>query len=95
MTDPYSNTPTADDILDDVDGPTADLDRRADAILDEGRTFGRTTSVRRAVREDIHAGRAFVRSRAEHARDVIVEEPVKTTLYALGIGVLIGLLLRR
>lgn len=101
MTDPYTgaalNTPTLDDIVDDADPRTASLDRQADDLLarSEGRSFRPTTSVRQAIREDIGEGRAWARSRAEQTTEAIREEPMKAALYAVGVGVLIGLLLRR
>ena len=101
MTDPLAgaqmNTPTLDDIVDDADPRTASLDRQADAILaqSEGRSFGPTTSIRQAVRDDIGDGRDWARSRAESARGAIRDEPLKAAAYAVGLGVMIGLLLRR
>ncbi|CAN5190204.1 hypothetical protein BH10PSE2_BH10PSE2_09320 [soil metagenome] len=52
-------------------------------------------SVRQAVRDDVQHGRDIARYRAERARDAIRDEPVRAALYAVGAGVLIGLLLRR
>lgn len=96
MTDTYGSTPRSDDINDD-DVETQRLDREASAFLagSEDRAFAPTASVRQAVREDLGHARQIARHKAEAARDVIVEQPLKTTLYALGVGVLIGLLLRR
>jgi len=39
--------------------------------------------------------RSKVISRVETAREGIRDEPMKTTLYALGLGVIIGMLMRR
>ena len=39
--------------------------------------------------------RQKVVGRVELARDGIRDNPMKTTLYALGVGVIVGLLLRR
>jgi ElaB/YqjD/DUF883 family membrane-anchored ribosome-binding protein len=96
MTDPYGAPTSTDDILDEPE-TTRRLDREASALLAEaeGKTFGSTTSVRQAVREDLTHGKEWAQMRAEAARDAIVDQPVASTLYALGIGVLIGLLLRR
>jgi ElaB/YqjD/DUF883 family membrane-anchored ribosome-binding protein len=95
MTDAFSAA-TPDDI-DDEPSPTTRLEREADALLERGesRSFEPTTSLRRAVREDIGQGRDWARARADAARDAIVDQPLSSTLYALGAGVLIGLLLRR
>lgn len=96
MTDTYGAAPIVDDI-DDADTETTRLDREASAYLaqSEERPFAPTTSVREAVREDISHARQIAREKAEAARDAIVEKPLKTALYAVGVGVLIGLLLRR
>ena len=55
----------------------------------------RPASLRQAVREDLAEGRQWVQTRAERAQDAIRDEPIRTTLYALGVGLLIGLLIRR
>jgi len=100
MTETYSNPLTADDILDD-ETDTARLTREADDLIagsespNEGRSFDRTASVRQAVREDLAEGREWARQRGELARDTIRDQPLKTAAYAVGLGVIIGLLLRR
>ena len=96
MTDATGPETFTDDIVDEPSSATR-LDREASAFLkrSERRTFEPTTSVRRAVREDIDEGRQWARARAEAARDAITDQPMVSTLYALGAGVLIGLLLRR
>lgn len=96
MTDTYGTLPINDEINDD-ETTTTRLDREATELLAraEDRTFAATTSVRQAVREDLHEGRQWVREKADATRDAIVEQPLKTTLYAIGAGVMIGLLLRR
>ena len=101
MTDPYagapSYSPTLDEVVDDADERTASLDRRADELLAqaEDRSYEPESSLRRAVREDIDNGRQWARGRVARTRDVIQDEPLKTTAYAVGLGVLIGMLLRR
>ena len=101
MTDSYTGAPTytatLDDVVDDADERTASLDRRADSLLAqaEGRSYDPVTSVRQAVREDLGQGREWARSRAARTRDAIQDQPLKTAAYAVGVGVLIGLLLRR
>ncbi len=86
-----------DDIVLEDDTLAQRLDRQADAILAEGeaRSFEDPTSLRQAVRADAEMIRSKVISRVETARDGIRDEPMKTTLYALGIGVIIGMLMRR
>lgn len=94
MTETYSADRIADDIDDGVDTPSSRLDRQADAILDEGRAFG-ARPLRDAVREDAAVARDWGRERAERLRGAVEAEPVRASLYALGIGVVIGMLLRR
>lgn len=96
MTDTYSNAPTADDILDD-ETESARLSREADALLaeSEDRAFGATTSVREAVREDLADGREWARERGQRVQETIRDQPIATAVYAVGLGVIIGLLLRR
>ena len=96
MSETYSNPLTSDEIIDD-ETTTAHLDRQADDILARGeaRSFGDTNSIRQAVREDLGEGRAWARRRSELTQDAIRDEPLKAVVYALGAGVLIGLLLRR
>lgn len=96
MTDPYSGQTPADDIETDPDTASARLDRQADAILAEaevGDTGPRP--LRQAVREDAAMARDWGRERAVRLRGAVETEPVKATLYALGLGVVIGLLIAR
>jgi len=97
MTETYTAPPSAADIDDDPDTVSADLDRQADAILQSGeaRSFDRTSSIRQSLRDDAGAARAWGRTRAERVREAVREEPIHAALYALGIGVLIGLLAAR
>ena len=88
--------PSPDDIVLEDESLTQRLDREADALLARGdRASARVSSVRQAVREDAAQVRERVNQRVAQARDGIREEPMRTTLYALGLGVLIGMLLRR
>ena len=95
MTETYTGPTNVEDIEDDADASAA-LDRRADAILAdaEDRSFG-VRPLRRAIREDAAEARDWSRSRADRLRGAVEAEPVKASLYALGIGVVIGLLAAR
>ncbi|MDY6923755.1 MAG: hypothetical protein SWI22_07355 [Pseudomonadota bacterium] len=104
MTDPFTapNTgqttaPTAsDDIYDNVDLESARLEREADALLTDGDAGpSGPRPIHEAVREDAQAARAWSRERAERLRRAVEDEPVKATLYALGLGVVIGMLISR
>lgn len=96
MTETYTGQTVADDIDDAFDSPTARLDREADVILksEEMRSLG-VRPVRQALKEDARLVRDWGRARAGQLRHTVEEEPVRYSLYALGIGVLIGLLAAR
>jgi len=96
MTDIQAN-PTIDDPVDDLDSERARLDGAGDRWREGGETraFAHDQGLRDAVRSNIDSGRDWARRQAARARGRIEEEPLKATLYALGIGVLIGVLLRR
>lgn len=97
MTQTPISPPSPDDIVLEDEGLTQRLDREADALIAEGeaRAFDHVSSVRQAVRDDAALVRDKVTERIETARDTIREEPLRTTFYALGIGVVLGMLLRR
>ncbi len=93
--------PTPDDIVLEDDDLTHRLDREADALIAEGRaggeprTYRPVSSVREAVREDAALLRDRAYNRLDSAREAVRDHPTESTLYALGVGVLIGLLLSR
>lgn len=97
MTDINPTNLSAEDILDDADEQRAKLDRAGDLWMAEAETksFARDHGLRQAVRSDLETGRDWARERAVQARTKIEDKPLKATVYALGVGVLIGLLLRR
>nr|WP_314434338.1 hypothetical protein [uncultured Brevundimonas sp.] len=90
------SSPASDDIVLD-DDVTHELDCQADDILASAKVQADRTvsSVRQAVREDIGQVRDRAAQRAEEAVDAIRDAPIKSVLYAAGIGVIIGLLLSR
>lgn len=96
MTDTYTGPTPPEDIDGEADLDSARLDREADAILMDGeaRAFG-PLPIHEAVREDALAARDWSRTRAERLRRAVEDEPMKATLYALGLGVVIGLLVAR
>ena len=98
MTDIYPAK--ADDIFSEDqqdDTLSSRLNRDADTLIHdaEERTFARSEGIREAVRSDIDHGRQWATERAELTREAIRDQPMKTALYAVGLGVLIGVLLRR
>lgn len=97
MTETYTGTIPADDIDDALDTTSARLSRQADELLSnaETRSFESGASLRQAIRDDVEQAQLWARERAERSREVIQEEPLRATAYAVGIGLLIGLLLRR
>jgi len=96
MTD-LNSTLNTEDIVDDDDAERVRLDQAGDRWMADAETrrFAHEEGLRRAVKSDLRSGRDWARERADLARTGIVESPVKATVYALGLGVLIGLLLRR
>lgn len=96
MSETYTGPTRPEDIEDAPDLESARLEREADAILLEGeaRTF-EPRPIHEAVREDAMAARDWGRTRAERLRRAVEDEPMKATLYALGLGVVIGMLVAR
>ena len=96
MTDAYTGQIRPEDIDNQPDLESARLEREADAILMEGevRAFG-PRPIHEAVRQDALAARAWSRTRAERLRRAVEDEPMRATLYALGLGVVIGMLISR
>jgi hypothetical protein len=96
MTETYTGQTFSDDIVDADDTPTSRLDQEANAILqrDEMRSLG-VRPIRQALKEDARLVRDWGRTRAGRLRHTVEDEPVRYSLYALGIGVLIGLLAAR
>ncbi len=92
MTETWTGPTNVEDIEDDADTRTAALDRRADLILEAAE---RRRPLRRALREDAVQARDWGRVRAGRLRGAVEAEPVKASLYALGVGVVIGLLAAR
>ncbi|MBA4806837.1 MAG: hypothetical protein KKF33_20420 [Alphaproteobacteria bacterium] len=89
--------PSPDDIVLEDKDLTQRLDRQADEIIaaGEARNFEDSLSLRQAVREDAEMIRQKFSDRVATTRDGIRDRPMETTLYALGLGVIIGMLLRR
>lgn len=96
MSETYTGQIRPEDIEDATEIESARLEREADAILLEGeaRSFG-PRPIHEAVREDAAAARAWGRTRAERLRNAVEDEPMKATLYALGLGLVIGMLIAR
>jgi ElaB/YqjD/DUF883 family membrane-anchored ribosome-binding protein len=96
MTETYTGPTSPEDIDDQADLESARLEREADAILMDGeaRAF-EPRPIHEAVREDALAARDWSRTRAERLRRAVEDEPIQATLYALGLGLIIGLLIAR
>lgn len=95
MTETYTAPTDPLDIDDSLDSPSRDLGRQADDLLRQGDEDRHAPSIRQSLRHDAEAGRAWAREQTQLARDSIRESPRKTTLYAVGVGVLLGLLIAR
>ena len=61
--------------------------------LEQGRLQGRSPAVDGAVHR-LESGRRWARLKAERAQDHVRSHPLRTTAYALGAGVLAGMVLR-
>lgn len=96
MTETYAGPIGPEDIEDAADTLSARLDRQADVILSEAeaRAFA-PAPLGEAVRKDAAEARAWAGDRAAQLRGAVETRPVKATLYALGLGVVIGLLIAR
>lgn len=96
MTDPNAGDPDVEDIEDGADAVSARLDRQADAILrNEGMRSLGVRPLRQALREDAASARTWGRESALRLRRAVQDEPVRATIWALGLGLLIGLLAAR
>jgi hypothetical protein len=96
MTDPNAGDPDVEDIEDGADAVSARLDRQADAILrNEGMRSLGVRPLRQALREDAASARTWGTERAQRLRRAVQDEPVRATIWALGLGLLIGLLAAR
>jgi hypothetical protein len=91
-------TISVEDIVDPLDAPTDKYDwnepngtsqRSATAMGASER------SIRRALRSDLGAGRNWANAKRRDLEDAIRAEPGRAALYAVGAGVLFGLLARR
>ncbi|WP_291834460.1 hypothetical protein [Brevundimonas sp.] len=89
-------TETYADDIDDPETPSSRLDREAAEILqrDEMRRLG-VRPLRQALKEDARLVSDWGRARAGRLRHTVEDEPIRYSLYALGIGLLIGLLAAR
>ncbi|MGN6064846.1 hypothetical protein [Brevundimonas diminuta] len=86
------NAPSPEDITEGRSTRSDRLEGAADEILAAG---ARPRPLRLAVREDAAEVRDWARRHGSEACEAIRDEPIRMTLYALGIGVLIGLLAAR
>lgn len=97
MSDTLPPTPNSEEDIDDAyETESTRLEQEADAILmrDEMRSLG-VRPLRRALREDAGLVGDWGRERARRLRGAVEEEPVRASVYALGLGVIIGLLMAR
>lgn len=96
MANPNADAASVEDIEDGADAASARLDREADAILrDEGMRSLGVRPLRQALREDVALARTWGRNRARRLRNAVQDEPDRATAWALGVGLLIGLLAAR
>lgn len=107
MTQTFGSNLTPEDIDEALDATIDPVDAPADSYLaGEARAFSEGSDndyssetlgggIRETLRRDAEEGRMWVSDRASRVNDVIREEPMKATLYALIGGVFLGLMLRR
>lgn len=97
MTDTTAKPYGTDIVDDDLDAPSDALNRQADALLrsDEARSFDSPRPLRQAVSEDARAAGDWGRTRVVRVRGAIEDEPLKSSVIALGLGLVIGLLISR
>lgn len=91
MTDAFETTPNATTA---PTGATVDAAAaRGPETLEQGRLRSRSPSVDRAVHK-LDSGRQWARLQTERAQEHVRSHPLRTTAYALGAGVVAGLVLR-
>ncbi len=89
MTDTLSQTDTTNSTYDPALSPRPDL-----AVTQQDTTEGRapmTTRIERGLRES----RSWAEARTQRAGETIRAHPVRSSLGAVGVGVVLGMLLRR
>ncbi len=91
MAEPRTS-PLPEEIINGAATESRRLEQAADAIIAKGAS---PRAIHVAVREDAAEARVWADRRVKRARDAIRDEPMRATLYALGIGVIIGLLAAR
>jgi hypothetical protein len=91
MTEPRTSV-LSEDIINGAATGSRRLEEAADAIIATGVP---PRPIHVAVREDAAEARAWADRRVKRARDAIRDEPARATLYALGLGMIIGLLAAR
>ncbi len=91
MTDATRYEPTETPLIPSTEGQygTTDDGLRLDPAAPEA------PSLRQSVRDDLFTARDYARQRAVAARQAVVEDPLRSAFTALGVGVVIGMLLRR
>lgn len=97
MSDTAPGPNSEEDIVDAIDTDTTRLERAADDILAGGEAGGtaETRPLRSALREDAGLVGGWGRERARRLRGAVEQEPMRASIYALGLGVIIGLLVAR
>ena len=94
MTDTYVRSDLDDPIDTGPELRSDALEREADAILERADPTAPRT-MRQIMREEEERAAMGVEGRRARARAAIAAEPIRATLYALGAGVILGMLLRR
>lgn len=96
MSDTVPAPNSEEDIMDAADTGSSRLDRQADELLAAQPSSGEgVRPLRSALREDAQLVGDWGRERTRRLRGAVEQEPVRASIYALGLGVIIGLLVAR
>jgi len=102
MTDATTPTHDRDDIVRLAEGPMGQTATPPAPAFnldgdgpDEDATNSGRRSLRAAVRDDLRKGRFWADGRVEAARDYIRQTPTRALAYGLGVGLVLGVMLRR
>lgn len=92
MAQPDASAVSPEDIVNGTATESQRLEQEADAII--ARNIS-PRPLRQALREDAAEARAWADRGVKRGRDAIRDEPIRAGLYALGLGIVIGLLAAR
>lgn len=97
MSDIRPNLPSSNKEFESGNSQAFRLEQQADTLLAQAETGEMNTdrSLRAAVAGDVRDGRDWVRQRAASSREGMQNNPIVTVAWALTVGIMVGLYLRR